>query len=710
MSVAWCRFCTIAFLFCFAAPAFGDDWPQFRGPRGDGTSAEKNLPSEPVVLWKTPLAGDGCSSPVVSNGRVYVTTAFPADESEVADTTASLAATLLAAIALTVLTFLSARLLVSFVFSRRAFYVAYLIAVIGVTVLAFAKPMWFWPFADPWSGTVMAEAQLAWLDTYLLRPVVILFVGLPIVFFTRRASHAFSEWKSGVFGPNSLVKLIRSMTFATAVCSLASVIAAAFLTLRPEWFFQPGQPWLAWLVSGGIAHFMFASAVGWLPEAGNARNLAAALGLAAAVWLCTNTPNDQFAEKLDSTVRIAMVTPGTILLICHEVVLVLARWTKSSNPSLLLGRWTAFIALTCLAIALFVRCNYLRPEVGLTRAVICIDAKSGHILWTTPVFSANAEKTHVFSSHATPTPATDGEHVYAYFGSGLAALDKQGAVKWLHRDPDYHRFSRYGTGSSLTLSGELIIVYRDSEFAGHGDHLDDDITHQEGRRASLLIAFDKRTGAERWRVSPEFSHDSYMTPLVWSREGQLEVVVATWKTVAGFDLRDGKLRWKHEHPMQQIVPSVAVHRDTLFITGGNLVPSPIYAIRAPTKDNVSRTLWFRDKGGSSMASPVCWNGRVHSISHVGVMTSRTGDKGELVWSRRVGRRYLGSPIVADDKLYMLDQEGTLFILAASDGQVLHERALDETCAATPAIADGCVYIRTTNHLWCFGAAEKAAGR
>jgi outer membrane protein assembly factor BamB len=61
-------------------------------------------------------------------------------------------------------------------------------------------------------------------------------------------------------------------------------------------------------------------------------------------------------------------------------------------------------------------------------------------------------------------------------------------------------------------------------------------------------------------------------------------------------------------------------------------------------------------------------------------------------------------------LYMLDQEGTLFILDASDGQVLHERALDETCAATPAIADGCVYIRTTNHLWCFGAAEKAAGR
>jgi outer membrane protein assembly factor BamB len=62
-----------------AQSAFGDDWPQFRGPTGQGLSDTRGLPLEwgesVNVAWKTPVPGRGWSSPVVADGRVWVTTA-----------------------------------------------------------------------------------------------------------------------------------------------------------------------------------------------------------------------------------------------------------------------------------------------------------------------------------------------------------------------------------------------------------------------------------------------------------------------------------------------------------------------------------------------------------------------------------------------------------------------------------------------------------
>src|SRR5262249_53904344 len=161
-----------------------------------------------------------------------------------------------------------------------------------------------------------------------------------------------------------------------------------------------------------------------------------------------------------------------------------------------------------LAILVFVRSNFLHAQTGVVRAVVCLDAASGHVLWTTPVYLAAAEKRHSLNSLATPTPACDGERVYADFGSGLAALDPRGRVLWLKRDAEFAGHIRYGAGSSIVLAGDRIVVYRDSEFMGHGHHMEDDIREQQGRRPTALTAHDGRTGAEVWNASPEFSHDS----------------------------------------------------------------------------------------------------------------------------------------------------------------------------------------------------------
>lgn len=69
----------IAFIIALSYPASAENWPMWRGPRGDGTSLEKNVPTQwsgtQNVAWKTPIPGKGHASPVVWNDRLFLVTA-----------------------------------------------------------------------------------------------------------------------------------------------------------------------------------------------------------------------------------------------------------------------------------------------------------------------------------------------------------------------------------------------------------------------------------------------------------------------------------------------------------------------------------------------------------------------------------------------------------------------------------------------------------
>jgi outer membrane protein assembly factor BamB len=74
----------VAFLLFIAIPAAAEDWPQFRGPTGQGHSTERGLPLDwsesKNITWKTPIPGSGWSSPVVAGGQVWLTSMTgPAD-------------------------------------------------------------------------------------------------------------------------------------------------------------------------------------------------------------------------------------------------------------------------------------------------------------------------------------------------------------------------------------------------------------------------------------------------------------------------------------------------------------------------------------------------------------------------------------------------------------------------------------------------------
>lgn len=680
----------IAVTLCLSASALAraEDWPQWRGPQGQGTTSATHLPplagSDSLkVQWKSPIPGEGCSSPIVFKGRVYLTTAYEGTERHALDQPAQWASI---ALTICVLGLTLAQLLrtVRAVAERPALMSVlgpWTIAVLVLATVVVAKPTWFWQYADPWTGTTVAPAELPWVESLSLRPLIVLAFGsLVLIYITLSGKPLLTSW----------------LELVTFTVTLLGCGALGWIGTQPESIFAPGQPWLAWHVAGGLALFAFAGSVGWL-DGGKLRWLAIVAGIACAGWLFYSTPNDEFGHAISLQNRIVYLVPALVLLGFHA-------WASSQpDAKRSVVRTSLFVLIMFLSIIVFARANLLQPQSGIVRAVVCLDARDGHMLWTTPVFVAPTEKRHSLNSLATPTPACDDERVYAYFGSGLAALDKNGRVLWLKRDDKFAGHIRYGAGSSVALADDKILVYRDSEFMGHGDHLDDDFKSQTARRDSALIAYDKKNGNIFWSITPPFSHDSYMTPLVWEHRGEEEVVIATWKTLASFSVLDGKARWTHPHPMQQIVPSLAVNGDCLVVTGGNVLPGPIMAVRAPSRGEAAQTLWFNGKTGGNIVSPVCWDGLLFSTSHLGVLTCRDAETGQIHWTKRLGSRCLASLVAGDGKVYALDQEGTLNVFAAEVAEKLMATyAFDEPCAATPAVAAKSIFVRTARHLYCVG--------
>ncbi|MHC4229708.1 MAG: outer membrane protein assembly factor BamB family protein [Planctomycetota bacterium] len=77
----------LMFVAAWSGRALGENWPAWRGPRGDGTSLEKNVPVEwsttENVLWKVPIPGKGHASPIVWGDRIFVVTAVEEQQQRV---------------------------------------------------------------------------------------------------------------------------------------------------------------------------------------------------------------------------------------------------------------------------------------------------------------------------------------------------------------------------------------------------------------------------------------------------------------------------------------------------------------------------------------------------------------------------------------------------------------------------------------------------
>ena len=335
--------------------------------------------------------------------------------------------------------------------------------------------------------------------------------------------------------------------------------------------------------------------------------------------------------------------------------------------------------------------------------VYCFDKANGKELWSRLACEGVPKvKRHPKSSHANPTPATDGKRVVAFFGSeGLYCYDVNGDLLWkkdlgvLDCGWFQSRAIQWGFASSPIIHDGRVIVQCDTQ------------------DACFIAAFDVGTGNQIWRT-PREEYSTWSTPTVDARPERAQVIVNGYKHIGGYDLKTGEALWRLRGGGDVPAPTPVVSRDLIFITNAHGGPSPIYAIRADATGDVTPeegkststyVAWSYQKGGNYMQTPIVIGDYIYLCNDHGTLSCLEAKTGKSVYRERLEVRagYSASPVAADGKIYLTAETGDVFVVkAAPKFAVVARNALGETCLATPAISEGRLFFRARHHLMCIG--------
>jgi len=333
--------------------------------------------------------------------------------------------------------------------------------------------------------------------------------------------------------------------------------------------------------------------------------------------------------------------------------------------------------------------------------LICLNAKEGSIRWSKDVLRQEPKtRRHTKNTYASQTPATDGRHIFASFGSaGLYCVDFEGEVVW-RRDLGTLRVQRgWGTGSSPVLFKSTIIVNCDS---------DDD---------SYIAAFEKTTGEPVWRTERD-EGASWSTPYLFKAKGQTIVVTNAGKRMRGHDAETGKLLWECAGGSMITVPSPVSTHDMVFLSSGHsisFVPQPIVAVRSEASGDITPArgktqsqgvAWLHPKGGPYVTSPIAVDDYLYVPLDRGTLTCYEAPTGKIVYEKqKLGERntITASPTFGDGRLYIQTEDGECYVLkTGSTFGILAVNKLEEIFCASPAISGGRVFLRGRKHLYCIG--------
>ncbi|MBI5395643.1 MAG: PQQ-binding-like beta-propeller repeat protein [Verrucomicrobia bacterium] len=337
-------------------------------------------------------------------------------------------------------------------------------------------------------------------------------------------------------------------------------------------------------------------------------------------------------------------------------------------------------------------------EDGGKRQLLCLDRRNGKLLWERVVLASPPEKKHKFNSFASSTPATDGQRVWVPFFQApdvqLACYDMDGKELW-RKSPGTFK-SVHGFCSSPLLYKDLVILNCDQ----------DDLAY--------IVAYEKTTGKERWRIDRPNRTRSYCAPLIVKAAGKMQMVLSGSKCVASYDPDTGRQHWLLDGPTEQFVASPAFESGIVFITGG-YPQHHFMGIRPDGTGNVTGThvVWHDNsdfKAVSYVPSPIAHNGRFFVVSDVGIASCLDAKTGKSLWREQLGRHHWPSPVRVGDLLYFLDDDSNTYVIKASPKfELVAKNPLGEaeaSCFASPAISRGQIFIRTMQNLYGIGPALK----
>jgi outer membrane protein assembly factor BamB len=350
-----------------------------------------------------------------------------------------------------------------------------------------------------------------------------------------------------------------------------------------------------------------------------------------------------------------------------------------------------------------VRPRFVRPgahdNLDMTRnhefVVLAVSRKTGKILWQQTVHKATPhEAGHLTASLASASPVTDGEHVFAFFGSyGLYCLDFNGKLIWEKALGEMHTKHGHGEGSSPALFGDTLIINWDDE------------------EKSFVVALDNRTGQERWRKARN-EETSWATPIVVEHAGKAQVVVSGTNRIRGYDLASGEVIWECGGLSSNIVAS-PVSANGIVYAGSSYDTRAMLAVKLDgAKGDITggnQVLWFRSRGTPYVPSPLLYGESLYNMQHYqGVLVRidvKSGqDQGGPFRLDAIHNVY-SSPVGAAGRIYVTSREGVTQVISHGDGatpagKTLAVNRLDDSFSASAALVDRELYLRGEKYLYC----------
>jgi outer membrane protein assembly factor BamB len=246
-----------------------------------------------------------------------------------------------------------------------------------------------------------------------------------------------------------------------------------------------------------------------------------------------------------------------------------------------------------------------------------------------------------------------------------------------------------GPGSSPVLYENLVIVTADQDM-GEG---------------SFMIALDKKTGKEVWKVTRK-TRATWATPVLVRSKERTELVVSGAETVISYDPATGREIWKCAGVVSHAIPTPVVGHDMVFLTAGSQAKRAMAVRLGATGDltNTPNIVWKYEKGTAYVPSPILYGDFLYLMTDKGLITCLDAKTGEVKYEGGrvpVPATFTASPVAFDGKIFLTSEDGDTFVLKAGPThEVIRTNSLGEPIFASPAIVAGKIFIRGEKHLYC----------
>ncbi|MDX1980602.1 MAG: PQQ-binding-like beta-propeller repeat protein [Bryobacteraceae bacterium] len=391
---------------------------------------------------------------------------------------------------------------------------------------------------------------------------------------------------------------------------------------------------------------------------------------------------------------------------------------------------------------------------------LCLDKRSGKLLWSRSIDTNRAENRHQLNHPAAPTPVGDGRNLFVFFSDfGLISYTLQGDERWRLPMPPFSNL--HGMAASPILVEDKVILACDQDTNAH------------------LLAVHKDTGKTLWRADrSDFTH-SYSTPAVYRpARGPVEIIMPGAYQMVSYSAETGEklwwlrgLTWQPKSPpiihegvlyfngwapggdpgqqrdlppfeevarsadvnqdgklSQQEVPADLRHsgswgaidldkdgllnaRDWSFYRARRAARNSLMAVKLGGRGDVtgSHILWRHDKSLPDVPCPLLYDGTLFLVRTGGIFTTVDAATGAVAKQGRLSgalEGYYASPVAAGGKVYAASEHGKVVVVkAAPEWEILAVNDFGEDIFASPAIDERHLYIRTGSAVYCIGGSK-----